>query len=209
MPEDTDIIEVRAVSQIAPAVDEFINVFHYYVTNSSDWSLNVQVDEFATEWADAVWDAIKATQSDAISLVRLEVQNLMNADDFGEHVFSSPIAGAVASDVLPPFVSYNWQLKRALKTTRSGYKRITGVPESWVNNGQIVSGHELAIASAANVLSTNSTLTLTSPVASTVDIKPVIVRKDATGAFVLANNIVDAQLNGLGTQSTRKYGRGS
>lgn len=209
MPDVGDIIEITTISRIAPFADEFLNVFHYRVAQGEQFLFNDEMAGFANAYQDAVWTSVKAILSDAVSLVGLKAQNLEQMNDFGEYVYPIPIPGDVASDVLPPFVTWSFLLKRTTRLTRNGHKRFSGVPETWVNNGQPVSGHETAIADVNSVLEDSLLLDAFGGLSPQMIIDPVIIRKLSQFSYSFVNEVQSSQLTGLGTQNSRKYGRGS
>ncbi len=194
---------VRVTVNQKQAGQTVLNVYHYQVvtlTGLDDGYLEVVRDWMLNE----VIPPVLAIQNQALAYHSMLIQNVTNGIDFLEYAWSPPAGGAGTGDVLPPYATYTFRLLRETLATRHGYKRFAGVNEGSQNNGtSLVSAAEIAAiedALAADIQPAPSIVPL---------LAPVIVRKDATGAIMAVNNVGGCDFRGIGTQNTRKIGRGS
>lgn len=147
---------------------------------------------------------VRAMQTIYLEHVSREWKNLSNGVDL--FVDGTVLAGTNAGDSSaqePSFVSAGFILRRESLATRNGYKRIAGLlsddinGNSWVGGSTITNNIEVALASD-----------LTLGIVPTVE--PVIVKRPIVppvSSYVYAS-IGSASFRSIGTQNTRKAGRG-
>ncbi len=195
-----DVIQMTVIQE--QAGQQVLNVYHYQVVTLTGLDgdyLQVLIDHFNDE----IKPQIVALQSNALAYKGIRVVNLTNGVDFLEYTYPASTTGQVATDALPPNVTYTFRLLRETLATRHGYKRFSGVAESMQNNG-VFAGNQAIIDNLRGELASD-----VQPAPSVVPLMaPVIVRKDATGAVIAVNNIGGSDFRGIGTQNTRKIGRG-
>lgn len=183
---------------------QVLNVYYYRVTSITG----------LTDAAYAAFDAwftanlitpIKAIQVSALVHTAIQIRNLTNGLDYYENAYS--VAGTRATtttSVLPPNVTHTFRLVRESLATRNGYKRYAGVDEQDITSGTSILSSTLsnAIIAALKMDYISGAVTLAEPV---IPKRPIVV---PTGSYVYSS-IGDAQYRGIGTQNTRKIGRGS
>lgn len=197
---------------------EVNNVFHYRVVTNGGATL----DQFAAGlWfglnadvqprtnAIVVYDKIDAKILDADAL-------LVNGETY--LVPSSQGAGGEGADALPPESCWTFKLLRPSGSFRHGFKRFAGVSEAAQANGFPTSGVVTSLNTIATLLATalqaysiGSGGAPDAPVAGS-SMQPVIVQKIINGDLISPVNIgvvTAAVFDKIGTQNTRKFGRGS
>lgn len=111
-----------------------------------------------------------------------------------------------SGEAMPPYVSTATRLVVGSRTTRPGQKRMPFVLE-----GDNVSGllqADLLGKTQTWAALITATMTLGAP-AATVELHPIVCRKDAAGFVTAYQDITGYLVNGyLSTQNSRKYGRG-
>lgn len=179
------------------------NVFWYRVVAATGLAydyLEVVRDWMLNEVLPPIWNL----QSDGLVYVTMNIQNVTNGIDFLDHVFSPTEQPANTGDYMPPFVTYTFRLLRETLATRHGYKRFAGVREVNVANGVSVLNpvdyEPVEDALGADIQPAPSLIPL---------LEPVIVRRSTAGTIVAVNSVSAGQYRGIGTQNTRKIGRGS
>jgi len=182
---------------------QVLNVYYYRVngvTPLADPYLEAMSNWFET----TVLPAVIAIQSDALSHVSREWRNLTNGADL--YTNTSVVPGGISTPSAgnsPSYVSAGFILRRESLVTRNGYKRFAGIPESqimgntWVQSPTEIAALEEALASDIFV----SLVTIAEPV---IVKRPIVV---PVTEYDYAS-IGSAQFRGLGTQNTRKAGRG-
>lgn len=180
-----------------------LNVYYYRVTSITGVAQGGYA-LFDTWFQANVMTPVRAIQNQALVHTGLQIRNLSNGLDYYENSFS--LAGTQSESVgtvMPPNVCWTFRLVRESLATRNGYKRYAGVSEGLVANG--VSA--LTATPANNVINAlkadyvEGAVTIAEPV---IPKRPILV---PAGNYVYAS-IGDAQFRGLGTQNTRKIGRG-
>lgn len=193
---------IRVIVNQTQAGQTIQNVYHYQVVTLTGLEgdyLQVVIDWVVNE----VIPPVAALQSDALEYVSVFAINVTNNVDFKEQSLLGS-AGAITGDAMPPNVTYTFRLIRETLATRHGYKRFAGVPESKQSNGSIQAVTDTQITAITDALAADI-----QPAPSVVPLlAPVIVRKSATGTVVAVNNVGSADFRGIGTQNTRKIGRG-
>lgn len=182
---------------------QVLNVYYYRVTVAlgiADPYLNLLNDY----WEDNVLEHVIQIQSDNLSHVSREWRNLTNGADL--FVDGSVIPGALAeSDAsdTPSYVSAGFLLHRESLVTRNGYKRFAGITEAQITGNTYV-GNMTHIANVETALAADLNVGIISSA------EPVIVKRPISVPVTsyLYASIGSASFRGLGTQNTRKAGRG-
>ncbi len=178
------------------------NVFHYQVVTLT--GLTGEYLEVVRDWMlNEVIPPVRAIQSWGLVYTGMLIQNVSNEIDFLEYTWATPLPGAQENQPLPPNSVYTFRLQRETLVTRHGYKRFSGVSEALQDNGDFTGSAALLTAIqealAADIQPAPSVIPL---------LAPVIVKKSTAGAILAVNNIGGSDFRGIGTQNTRKVGRG-
>jgi len=195
-----DLIQIKLVQELS--LQQVLNIHFYRVTSIT--GLGGTYTEDLADWYDTnIAQAVAAIQHTSVLFKAIEVRNFTNGIDF--FIKSLTYDGDDArGDSLPPFVSLGFLQRRESLTTRNGYKRFAGVADGGVagNVYTFPSGGHQAIIEAA--LAADIVLGLVTVA------EPVIVRKPLTPpvSSYVYSSIGSATFRGLGTQNTRKVGRG-
>lgn len=182
---------------------QILNVYYYRITQPLGLS-DGYLGDINDAWEDLVLSKVKVIQSQYLSHVSREWKNLSNGVDLfvdGTVVPGTHSSGATEQE--PSFVSAGFILRRESLVTRNGYKRFSGLSSDQVdgNTSVIPSGQITPIETA---LASDISLGLVS-VAEPVIVKRPIV--PPVSSYVYAS-IGSASFRGIGTQNTRKAGRG-
>jgi hypothetical protein len=183
---------------------QVLNVYYYrtevltglggdYLSQMNDW------------WMSTVLPPILAIQSGNLGHVSREWRNMSNGTDLfiDSSIEFADLSGS--GENLPSYVSWGYQLQRESLVTRNGYKRFAGVVEGWVIGNDPNPSNLADLQAVEPVLAANIVIGI-------VDIaSPIIVKRPITApvASYDYSNIGSATFRGLGTQNTRKAGRGT
>jgi len=184
---------------------EVLNVYFY------EWSAVIgptvsDLEAVCHIYNDDVRPSLLAIQGAALGHLSTKVENLSNGVDFFELVEPTPVLGerSDSGTTLPPFVTHTFMLVRSTLDTRNGFKRFGGVSE-------------LDTAGGVSILS--STLATNMENALAADLNdgvvnvafPVIVKRPipAPGGVFIAHSLNGVSYRGVGTQNSRKIGRGA
>lgn len=182
---------------------QVLNVYYYRVTAAlgiADPYLNLLNDY----WEEHVLAPILAVQVDALTHNSREWRNLSNNTDLFSANEVIPGNVSVSDAVsMPSFASLGFLLRRESLVTRNGYKRFAGLPDdavsgnAWTGSVPDLTAIELALAADLNI----GLLSVA---------EPVIVKRPiaAPVASFDYSSIGSAQFRGIGTQNSRKAGRG-
>lgn len=209
MPE-WDKLVVAALGDLLQITDfqtylsqQVLNVYYYRVTSIT--GLDGGYLEAIGDWfKDNVLAAVVNVQVDGLLHVTRDIRNLSNGVDLYTDSEVIPGAGDVsATSFSPSYVSLGFLLRRESLTTRNGYKRIAGVPEQNITGNQwdgptdVLSDIEIALA--MDVVIGLATIA-----------EPVIVKRpiDVPVGEYEYSSVGSASFRGLGTQNSRKPGRG-
>lgn len=196
-----DIIQITDV-QVQKG-QQVLNVYNYEVVTLTGLADNYL--EVIADWYEEVGlAAVRGIQSSSLVHIGLRVINYTTGIDFLERPLAN-LAGVRPAPVLPPNVCWTFRLLRETRATRHGWKRYAGVAEQDQNNGDNEGLGAAQLDPVLNFLAADF-----QPAPSVVPLlAPVIVRKNALGEVVAKNNIGAAEYRHIGTQNTRKIGRGS
>lgn len=180
------------------------NVFYYVVAG---WTGNLSIEDVTTELVDALVADLLPVQGDDLVYNLVKFDNLTNPSENTQVGLSIPGEDTTNGTTMSPFAAYSIRLFGTSAATRSGYKRIAGIPE-----GRIDAGGALTTFAAQSLQDAGDTFA-SSFIATNTDatLNPVIAGRDATGAvdFARLNPISSATVaNFMTTQNTRKRGRG-
>jgi hypothetical protein len=203
------LLEITAIMQLDSSV--LMNVWQYEVGT-------IVVVPTAAQIGEAWWNHVKGTYRAlaetalAPSFTSVKVLEL-NAPTGAYGEFAVPPAeqagtrGSTAQPQnLPAFTAVGVRLTVSSRTTRPGQKRIPFATESDVAGRVVESAFVSLVEAHMDVMVTP--ITLGAPAAA-VELFPVVVRKDGTGA-VTAHQLIEGYLVDpwVTTQVSRRYGRG-
>lgn len=204
-----DIIEFTLKSHSTETNDRFLNVFHYSVDSLSGSSSLAAVGQgIIDDWASNFTSYFQDVISNQTSFDGADLKNITNGLEIFVGDFTDPFAGGVTGDTLPPANTWGFQYVRTNTTTRNGYKRFGLVPESLQQNGIATPAALEDLNALAGQLAAAFIYSQSTPVLFSWTLDPVIVRKNADGEYVLHQDVSDVVYRAIGTQNTRKLGRG-
>jgi hypothetical protein len=182
---------------------QILNVYYYRVTPALGITGNY-LELLNDYWEDNVLPPICAIQNDGLSHVSREWRNLSNNVDL--FTASNVIPGTNAEPGTaqePSFVSAGFILRRESLVTRNGYKRFAGLSENLISGNTWVGG-----ATLLNNIATALAGDLNIGIISSAE--PVIVKRpiDPPVGVYQYSSIGSAAFRSIGTQNTRKAGRG-
>lgn len=178
-----------------------LNVYYYRITEITGVTGDY-LEIVHSEWYEKVLTPVLKVQNVDTVHTNREVRNLSNNVDFFVDSFSTP--GEFAGDnALNSFTSLGFMLVRESLVTRNGYKRFAGLSENQVQgnsyNGDMDLIHDIEDGLAMDLML--GLTTLAEPVIVKRPIIPPVEDYDYA-------SIGSAQFRGIGTQNTRKPGRG-
>lgn len=185
---------------------QMLNVYYYRLTSITGMN-DAGYDDMLTWFIADVQQKVIQVQNGRVVHVALEVRNLTNGIDF--RAVAQAVLGAASGTAeldVPSYVSLGFKLIRESLTTRNGYKRFGGLLESQI------AGNTYTFT-ADSVRTNIQTALAADYVAGAVTMaEPVIVKRPLgtppIASFAYAS-VGAAQYTQLGTQNTRKAGRGS
>lgn len=193
---------IRVLDKQTYLGEQVLNVYFYRVVPAGTITI---WDPIVDYFVDEVVPAVCGIQHAALTHTELFFENLTNGLDILSVPLTTGNVGLVSSgDASPPFVSYGFQLLRESRATRHGYKRIAGVPEVNISSGEVVSGAMPYVNAVADVLPADILIGLLP------GFEPVIVKHPISVPLTdpVYASIGGCNFRGIGTQNTRKFGRG-
>lgn len=182
---------------------QVLNVYYYRITSITPLA-DPYLPTLGDWWESEVLPAITAIQLNSLVHVSREWRNLTNGTDLYTDTTAVPGVQTTGSgNASPSYVSAGFMLQRESLVTRNGYKRFAGISDAniagneWLEDGTTISNLEEALASDI--------------FAGLVQVaEPVIVKRpiDVPVASYEYASIGSASFRSLGTQNTRKAGRG-
>lgn len=172
----------------------------------------------AAQYAEAWWNHVKTTMRGLFptsfsgyfqSVLLRELND--PAGDYGEYAIPSGERAGTrsvgsADSPLPSFTALGMRLTVGSRVTRPGQKRFCCLSENDQDYGSLTSGVVTAANNLGAVLIAD--MTLGAPAATAV-FRPIVVRKDTTGAVIADQTVTGFLVNSKATsQVSRKYGRG-
>jgi len=184
---------------------EVLNIYWYRVTSVTGF-LDEGYEAIADWFEDNVIVPVTQIQASALTHTAIRLYNMSNGIDFYEKPIDVDGAQtAAAITLLPSYVSIGFKLVRESLVTRNGYKRIGGLFDGQVD------GNNFNIDAAARTdIEEAMAADIVLGVVTTAE--PVIVKHpigSAPIASYLYSSIGSAQMTRVGTQNTRKAGRGN
>lgn len=194
-----------------------MNHFHFRVVALESGSVVSQPTNLARGFGVQFMALNRLWQSNALTYDRCEVEEL-NGTAIGVAPYSPGIVGAVAQEAMGPFVAVSVQKVRFDRTTRHGWIRLPGLPETSQVNGVI----NAPIVNQINDAIQGSLMPEGAPVLRVVQINDegddstwvdlrLIIWGGNSPAFPLGRyqdvSALDVK-NETSTQNTRKVGRG-
>lgn len=182
---------------------QVLNVYFYRV-NDITIITGDYLGMFAASFVDIVLDEVRNLQHEDLTHDELFLENLSNGVDIQTYTEGFPLTGnQTGGDIMPPYVSWGFQLLREERNTRNGYKRIGGVPEFMVTAG-VFDADPALLEAVENALGADFTSGIVTYAA------PIILKHPVTVPLVspVFSNISAGLYKAVGTQNTRKFGRG-
>lgn len=183
---------------------QVLNVYHYRITTIGTWEstqYSLLLDQFFTNVITPVTDM----QSDDLLHTTTELRNLSNNLDIVTRT-NNRTGQIVSADSnnMPSYVSLGFKLVRESLSTRNGYKRFAGVTEGQVagNTYTFIAGVQAAVQAALAADLTVDAARIVAPVIVQRPINPPV------GSAYTYSNVGSAVFVGLGSQNSRKQGRG-
>jgi hypothetical protein len=176
---------------------ETINVFHYWGT-----TILPNIDDLANDLKTNVWNNFTGICGGSTVFDNALTEGLRGDSRFSSTPLS--IAGGVSGDQCPPFVTWDFTYLRGAVGERNGYKRLSGVPESFQSNG-VASGGGLAGCNAVAALLGSTR------VIGGEDYFPAIQRKHIGHVTQVPPRYFGSsgvQYSKIGSQNSRKFGHG-
>lgn len=208
MVANNDILEFIWTSWYVNSGNKGLNVFQYEVTGDVPFDLLDYGQDICNEWYDQQVALLQPITSSVVSWRDLTIRNLTNPLEIWLGISDNLSAGAVSGDCLPPYASWGIILRRSTTATRNGYKRFWGVPESLQLNGEPAGSAIAYLPGFADSIGATMPLTAIGSPPIDIQLSPVIVRKDITGGLIASQPVYDGQFRSIGTQNSRKFGRG-
>lgn len=209
MVANGDILELTLESNYISPGNVGLNVFQYRVQMTETFPLSLYGQEFMDEWYSYILDDLLMNiVSSGIAYVGMSAKNLTEPLEIWEGVPTVAIIGSATGDMLPPYAAYGFKLNRTTSLTRNGAKRFWGVTETMQTNGEPAGLAIVNLPLYAQLLGDAFSIVIDAPAEVTITMYPEIVRKDATGAMILNQDVLSARFTKITTQNTRKFGRG-
>jgi hypothetical protein len=193
-----DVYSIVLTGQVLSQL--MVNVFHYRQSTAGTADLSL----LALAANTAVRDVVLVGLSGQANYTKTEVLQVTGGSNYFVEEYTA-VPGGTSGECLPPAVCFTYKYVRAQLGRRHGYKRFSGVLETAQTNGIVaaalatyVSG--VAAALAADLVPSDS-----------IHYKPVVLHKMLNGQPVVppvAQDISTVIYSHLGTQNSRKFGRG-
>ncbi len=197
MPENTSAKVLRFTLKGLCVTVETVNVFYYAGPVSAE-STQAYLDNFR----DGIVAFLAPVTNVSMEYNLLELQGVKGTTIFDSAAIT--IAGTVSGEILPPFVSWDFTLKRGAALERNAYKRFAGVSESQQASG-------IATAAAETLLDTVADKLDNTLVVGAESWTPVIRRGQINHVLQVPPKFYDisgAVYSRIGSQNSRKYGHG-
>lgn len=182
---------------------QVLNVYYYRVVAITGLTSNY-LEVLNNHWEEGVLSKILKVQVDDLKHVSREWRNMSNNTDL--YTNTTVVEGDVtasAAMLTPSFVSLGFLLRRESLATRNGYKRIAGLPDDAID-GNAWTGTNSDIVAIENALAADLSEGLTTLVEPVIVKRPIVA---PVGSYVYSS-IGAAEFRGIGTQNSRKAGRG-
>jgi hypothetical protein len=204
MPVIDDIYEI--VDNQTDGTRLIQNRYHYQLKDLGTANASDSAEILTRAFAADMLPSIRDTQVDVINHENLDAKNLNSlAEDWTQLLTGE--TGNQVGEIITPLVAFSFQLFPFFKSIKWGRKSISGVSEGIVD-GDVVGGAFLPnLATLAGAFATN----IVDPVTG-ARFAPLIARilPSNVRPFVpFAVGVASALYKGLGTQYSRKRGRGA
>lgn len=188
---------------------QVLNVGYWLVGSMSEPTVSL------ANMAQSAYELYTSTLDDLVSTMLIfERMELYEVNGLDFDIYSPPVpeTGTIGGDVLPPQDCVTIQLVRQTRATRHGYKRLAGIAEQVVQNGQLTSAAYPNYVAGAQIL-WGQTTTLTNAASPSLQLGlDNIIWGGNDPAFPLGrySPIADVSVDPwIRTQNTRKVGRGA
>lgn len=190
-----------------------LNVWHYLQVAPSVVSGS---EELAVAAIDHLGTPIRDICSGQIVFLDFTAENIVpSADNFTAEFVAPDNEGTRGSDVLPPFVAWSFRMNRQTSESRHGQKRFVGVAETDQDDGVAVAGIVTNLTAVASALESNIVPGGGSP----ASFEPRIFR-EGRPEVTIPEKVIPAVVQAsypissvnyvrIGSQNTRKFGRGA
>lgn len=198
-----DLIQI--VDRQVYLAQEVLNVY-YYRSETANSDGVAALESLATWFQTGFLDDVTAIQNTGLSHTIREIKNLSNGIEF--YADTDIVLGQISTattDGLPSYISLGFQLQRGTLATRNGYKRFAGLVEAQVGGNQYV-------GASGPIDAVEAALTVSPNTLAGDTFAPIIVKRpipESPFATYVYSPVVGASFRGVGTQNTRKPGRGS
>lgn len=182
-----------------------LNVFHYQENTGAGALSPSDLDEMLDSFELGVITPIKAVQHANFVYNKFEIKNLSNGVDFRvKNVTIIGTDGATAGTELPSYVTLNFKLNRSSLVVKNGRKAISGLTEARV------SGNTYTFSSTPVRTAIETGLGVSLGDGNGHIMEPVIIKRPipAPGGVFVVSDVASANYVALGTQNSRKAGRG-
>lgn len=129
MPDNLTLFDYQiTTTNTYPGKRNQYNIWHYKAVG-----VDHEAGLLLAQFVDVVVSAMASIMSSACSIIRAYVVNLKNPDNFADAYFTVP--GGRGINVANSFVAWGFKYPRPTRLVRDGSKRIGGVSETDITNG--------------------------------------------------------------------------
>lgn len=200
------------------ATVQTLNVFHYKVDPTDALYGGDNLGNAAASFWYAFKDVIRPPTSnvqryESVTAESLDLAtwNVINGEEYA--IPGGEQYGTATGDCLPPYSTWSFRYVRASADFRHGYKRFPGIPEGGQVNGYAEAGYITYMNAIATLLNGDIVFAaLGSHLLSSGRLKPQLYKAHRYGGDVRPVEFqrpASVVYEGIGSQNTRKYGRGS
>lgn len=144
-------------------------------------------------------------QNEGVVHRNIYVENLDDYTDFFTLTLTTGNVGTISGQGLPPYAAWSFILERASRLVRNGHKRIVGVSEASQSNGLPISGILSLLADTGTALAASFADSDDNIYVPRIAHRTVVPHVSTT---YLLYPIASASFTAIGTQNSRKFGRG-
>lgn len=198
-----DLLQI--VSEQTYLGQQILNVYYYRWFSAPSVDNTVYpalIDDFQAR----VIGDVRQLQGELLVHTSLTIKNLSNNVDFYEKPISlTGMRTQSMATALPSYVSVGFKLIRDSLVTRNGFKRFGGLSDGEVNGNTWV-GAGTDITNVEDALAELLQIGLVEVAAPIIPKRPIL---PPVGSLYLYSSVASAQYSLVGTQNTRKQGRGT
>lgn len=184
---------------------EVLNVYHYGLIVETGSTVPT-MSEILSAIETAVVDEVALRQNGSVTHTELTGVNLSDGVTIGSITTNTTGSNVASGEALPSFYCVTIRLQRSSALTRHGYKRYCGISEGEVQGNDLLQNPFNSWQAVADLLRDNITIdtgvTLMPIILGTV--QPALPNLNTA----VYSEIIDSDVRGIGTQNTRKRGRG-